>query len=405
MLLVATPSATRRKRPMPIEMKRAYLEAIKERYSKSTKKQKGQILKEFCEVCGYSRKYAIRILRGRVKAAGLNKPGPKAKYDQVVVHHLSILWESMNKMCSKKMKAAIPLWLPFYKDIDQRSHDLLLRVSASTIDRLLKPYRDPRLRGISTTSPSFVKHRIPIELLDGEITEPGHMESDTVAHCGDSASGTFVNSLTMTDLLSGWTVNRAIWGKSAENTLDEIKIAEAQLPFKMQGFACDNGTEFLNEALLEYLTEQKKDPVKFVRRRPYKKNDAAHVEQKNFTHVRELFGYDRFDHQGLVTLMNEIYQAFWNPLLNYFTPVMKLTQKTRVGSKTKKKYDQPKTPYQRLLEAGSLTEQQKGRLREAYQGKNPFFLKKELDRRLKIFFGIVEMHRREAKMANPAQVS
>lgn len=380
---------------MPIGMRRAYLAAIRERYEKSTKKEKGLILSEFCSVCGYTRKYAIRILRGQAEPR-VRRPGPKSIYGPNVVHHLRVLWEQMNRMCSKNLKAALPLWLPFYKDIDTETKKLLLKISPATIDRLLRPTRAGlKAKGLSTTQPSMLKNRIPMQLLDGEVDRPGFVEGDTVAHCGDSIEGSYVHSLTVTDLFSGWTENRSMWTKRAEGVLEQLKAIEKALPFDLLGFASDNGSEFLNDEVFSYFRNRKHGKVEFVRRRPYKKNDNAHVEQKNWTHVREIFGYERFDKQDLNILMNEIYRAYWNPLRNYFTPVMKLKKKTRIGGKLKKEYDDPKTPYQRLIDCDKIPLQTKRKLIDEYKLKNPFHLKMELERKLKIFFRLVEMHKTE----------
>lgn len=381
---------------MPIKTKRLYLITIRERYKNAPKRMKKQILDEFCYMCKYSRKYAIRILNNQVEPR-INRPGPKPKYGPMLVHHLKFLWEQMNHMCSKKMKAAIPIWLEFYKDIDPKSRQQLLLVSASTIDRLLRPLR--QVRGISTTRPPMIKSRIPIKLLDGDIDRPGYTESDTVSHCGDNASGNFISSLTLTDLFSTWTENRAIWTKAAQEVVKQVEDIESRLPFELIGFASDNGTEFLNEELHAHLHRRLR-PVEVVRRRPYKKNDAAHVEQKNYTHVRELFGYQRFDHPELVPLMNEIYKAYWNPLQNYFTPVLKLSSKTRVGGKLIKKYDQPKTPCQRLLESSHLPLFKKRKLKEALQAKNPFYLKQQLDQKLKEFFETVDRLKKQKQLGS-----
>lgn len=374
---------------MTIEMKRVYLDIILERYHESGKKGKSLILDEFCYVSGYSRKYAIRVLNDPKHTVG-KKRGPRSKYDASVVFHLKILWESMGKICSKKMKAAIPLWLPFYK-VDERIRSLLLQISPSTIDRLLKPYRGPR-KGLSSTQPGFL-NSIPIKLLRSEIKEPGYMEVDTVAHCGGSLAGEYISSLTMTDLCSGWTENRACSSKKAVKIVEQIKDIELGLPFRLKGYASDNGTEVLNKKVYKHL-KNRLQPVEIVRGRPYKKNDQAHVEQKNYTHVRQLFRYERYEKEDLSYLMNEIYRAFWNPLQNFFIPVLKLQSKNRIGAKIKKKYDDPKTPYQRLLESTHISSSEKSRLKEIIKTKNPFYLKKELDRRLKNFFRIAEMSKK-----------
>src|SRR5581483_5888597 len=161
---------------------------------------------------------------------------------------------------------------------------------------------------------------------DHDVNEPGFVEADTVAHCGTSMAGHFANTLTMTDILSQWTVNRAVWRKEGITVMNAIEKVEKGLPFKLKGFASDNGNEFLNNDLATYFENRKKGKVEFVRRRPYKKNDNAHVEQKNWTHVRELVGYDRLDRAYQVDQLNEIY-AIWNKLWNFYIPVMRLESK------------------------------------------------------------------------------
>jgi hypothetical protein len=300
------------------------------------------------------------------------------------------------------MKAALPLWLPFYREpIDLETKALLLKMSTSTIDRRLKDYRDnnDQVGGISATKSSWVKSKIPIQLLDHEVKEPGFMEADTVVHCGNTLAGNFANSLTATDLFSGWTDNRALFTKVAEQVVKNVNSIESRLPFEMKGLAVDNGSEFINEELEAYLSKRK-TPITFVRRRPYKKNDNAHVEQKNFTHVRSLFGYERFDDPELVIKMNEIYQAYWNPLWNYFTPCLKLKSKTRIGGRVRKVYDDPKTPAQRLIDYPGLPSPQVSYLREQLRTRNPFWLKEQLDKKLKEFWELVEKKKVTSRVAS-----
>ncbi len=377
---------------MPIGLRRAYLEEIRYRYRNSTKKQKAAILDEFCQVCGYTRKHAIRVLSGKLSPR-LKRSGPQSKYQREdFIKALKELWELMNRMCSKKMVVAFADWLPHYQASDEVL-ELLLKISASSIDRLLRPHRNPLMRGKSTTSPSLIKSRIPLKLLDGEVKIPGYTESDTVAHCGNSIAGEYINSLTVTDLLSGWTANRAVWTKRAENIVGALKSVEERLPFSWISSATDNGSEFLNESVIEYF-QNRQAPVNLIRRRAYKKNDNAHVEQKNWTHVRQLFGYERLEDPTLVPLMNEIYQAYWGPLQNYFTPVLKLISKERIGGRIVKKYDKPKTPFNRLMESPYVPELEKTKLKDNYCTKNPIYLKMELDKKLKEFFQLVDERRR-----------
>jgi hypothetical protein len=223
-------------------------------------------------------------------------------------------------------------------------------------------------------------------IIGREITKPGFIEADTVAHCGDSLAGFFINSVTMTDIFSGWTENRATWTKGQTPVLEAIRAIEKSLPFSMNGFACDNGSEFLNYELLKYFRMNRERPVEFTRRRPYKKNDNAHVEQKNWTHVRQLFGYDRLEERGLVELMNEIYESYANPMANFFIPCVRLEEKTRIGGRIQKRYGAPKTPYQRLLECADMPEEAKEQLRQKYESLNPFELRQGLQAKLQEFW-------------------
>ena len=379
---------------MSTELRREYLRNIRSRYHKSTKKQRTLILDEFCRVCGLTRKHAIRLLNDNLSDLP-RRPGPERKYGDDVDKHLRHLWESMGRICSKNMSAAMPLWLPHYQDADVHMKKLLMEISPATIDRHLEKFREAARKGLSSTSPSLLKNKIPIQLLDHQIKEPGFIEADTVAHCGTSLAGEFINTLTMTDVFTGWTENRAMFKKESRTVLGAIRSIERSLPFKIKGFASDNGNEFLNHDLHSYFFERK-DKVNFVRRRPYKKNDNAHVEQKNWTHVRELFRYGRFDKKLHVEMMNEIYKKLWNPLRNFFTPVMKLESKERVGGKIIKLHSKPITPYQRLMDSGILTTEESTKLRNTYELMNPFELKKELEKQLKWFFRITEVGSREA---------
>lgn len=382
---------------MPKRLVKVYLERMRERYKNAPKKVKSQILSEFCANSGYSRKHAVRLLNGTLEPRRRN-PGPQPKYGPEVTYHLKILWDAMNRICSKKVKAALPLWLEFYNDASEKIKTQMLSMSASTIDSRLNPYRGLKQKGKSTTRGlKAMMGKIPLKLLDDEINTPGFMEMDTVAHCGDNIMGEYTHSLTMTDLCSGWTENAAVWTKDSEQVLKQIEKIERRLPFPLKGCASDNGSEFMNYALADYFFKRQ-DPIDFVRRRPYKKNDNAHVEQKNFTHVRELFGYERLDTFELTVHMNEIYTLYWNPLWNYYTPVMKLISKERHGSKIKKKYDEPKTPCQRLLDSAVVKANVKQQLRFNLKYKNPFFLKRELEKKLKIFFQLVEDFKRRKLM-------
>lgn len=235
---------------MPIKLQREYLKTVRERYQKSTKKLKTAILSEFCVNSGYSRKHAVRILTEQLEPR-IRRPGPSVRYDQVFLYHLRDLWETTGRLCGKNMKAAIPIWLPKSPEaIPEEMRRKLLTVSASTMDRLLAPYKRIKPRGLSTTTASKLKHKIPLRTLDSKAKCPGIVNADTVAHCGDNIAGEYMNSLTVVDLFSGWTVNKAIWKKEAIGTMKQVKKVESELLFTLVEFFSDNGNEFINNHFL-----------------------------------------------------------------------------------------------------------------------------------------------------------
>lgn len=375
------------------QSKQEYLLAIQCRYQTASKAEKQPILDEFCHSCEYHRKYAIQLLSKRRKQPSRSpqRSGRRPQYDDpVLLLALRIIWFATDQMCGKRLVRALPLWLPHYEaekgTLTDSLRIRLLSASAATLDRLLKPLRVQHPKGLSGTKPgSLLKNQIPIRCEHWDVTVPGFMEADTVAHCGNSLSGDFVWSVSMTDILTGWTVCRATWNKGAEGVLTQIKSIEAALPFKLCGFDCDNGSEFLNHHLLRYFTDHPEKPA-FTRSRPYKKNDNAHIEQKNWSHVRQLFGYDRFDKPVLTALMNDLYATEWDLLQNYFCPSFKLKEKVRDGAKVHKTYHAPQTPYQRIMDCEHVSQEAKDKLKTQQQGLNPFELKRQIERKLKRIF-------------------
>lgn len=374
--------------------RRAYLDAIRARYRRAKKAGKTAILNEFCAVCGYHRKYALRLLGApfRRTKKPATKPGPTSRYDTPeLVEALRTIWLASDQLCSKRLKAALPLWLPHYatsfRPLSPEASALLNSISAATIDRLLKPIRAKvGRRGLSGTKPgTLLKKQIPIQAGVWDVAQPGFMEADTVAHCGDSLAGDFVWSLTMTDLCTGWTECRATWNKGADGVMTQIKAIQKALPFPIRGFDCDNGSEFLNWHLLRYF-ENHKQPVQFTRSRPYHSNDNAHVEQKNWSHVRQLFGYDRFADPRLVKLMNDLYADEFSLFTNFFCPTLKLVSKVRDGSKWVRKHSKPITPAQRLLDHPDVATEQKIMLNALMESLNPFDLQKRIQGKLKSIF-------------------
>lgn len=376
--------------------RRAYLDAIRRRYRKADRKAKGTILDEFCKVCGYHRKYAIRILNHQPPPPSSRHAGRKPIYrDDEMIIALKRIWFTSDQMCSKRLVEVIGLWLPYYQShhgsLSAEIRKRLLAISPASIDRALHDIRVRQGKGRCTTRPgTLLRNQIPIRTHHWDVTRPGFVEADTVAHCGNNIAGEYVWSLTFTDILTTWTENRAIWGKGSIGVLDRIRDIECHIPFELKGFHCDNGSEFLNQHLLRYFTDRPK-VVSFTRSRAYKKNDNAHVEQKNWSHVRQLLGYDRLDQQELVPLINDLYANEWSLYQNHFCPTLKLVEKTRINSRYIKKYDKPKTPYQRVMESDQIDEQIKLQLKAVHLTLDPFKLKAEIEGKIRQIFNLVKV--------------
>ena len=260
----------------------------------------------------------------------------------------------------------------------------MLSISASQADRLLAVRKSRcRVRGRCGTKPgSLLKTQIPIRTDNWDVTRPGWIEADSVAHCGTSLEGDFIWSVTYTDIFSGWTSLRAVFNKGAAGIVAATRQVEAALPFELAGFDCDNGSEFLNWHLVGYFQNRPKR-VGFTRSRPYHKNDNGHVEQKNWTHVRQLLGYERLEDPELCTPINTIYRELWEPLHNYFCPSAKLISKDRHGAKIKRRHDAPQTPCDRLLASDAIDPATKARLRATRAALNPFELQRRLEQALR----------------------
>ena len=377
---------------MSPKSKREYFKSIAQRYQISSKKDKSKILAEFCQVCHYHRKYAIAKLNAykttHRKPPGKQRPGPKPIYSHPqLLEALKTIWIGTNLICSKRLKAAIPDWIgPYQIDNGYLPIDLikkLLKISPPTIDRLLKPIK--RLyqgKGRCTTKPGLLlKHHIPVKTKQWDEFRPGFLETDTVAHCGGSVEGHYAVTTNTVDIASGWTEQRATYGKGFREIAQEIEDMEKSLPFIILGIDFDNGGEFINRFLLDYFRKRNK-PVQFTRSREYKKNDNAHVEGKNWTHVRQWLGYRRFEDPKIVPLLNDLYKTEWRFYHNFFIPSVKLLSKERIASKTIKRHDKPKTPYQRLLESKHINKETKESLRKLFKNLNPFKLRRTIDEKI-----------------------
>lgn len=359
----------------------------------SNKKEKQEFLDELEKIIlprlsigPMHRKSLIRKLRESYVKEARPKPlrGRKPKYNDFDKHHLVQLWRLSGYPCTKRLKALLPEWLNDYECSDQvKKH--LTSMSASQMDIYLKEARADYYRKVASgTIPSKNHIKQIIKLRDPSIRyiEPGYMETDTVLHCGHYIWGVYAHTVSLTDLYSGWTEGRGIYGKNAKNVVTELKGMKARLPFAMLALFFDNGIEYVNHLLVQELKEN--EELEVARGRAGKKNDQCHIEQKNHTFVRQIFGNVRIESPDLIPLMNEIYDI-WGKLHNYFMPQMKLIEKDRVGGKVKKKYDKPKTPYQRIMECPTVSEEVKEKLRKEKETLNPFKLQAELQEKLALF--------------------
>lgn len=375
-----------------------YIRALKTLYEVGSKRTKTELLTQAVALSKKDRKTLIRYLNrkliagdGRSIKDGRGRP---TEYDPgLLLPHIKRLWIAMERIGAARMKAALKDWLPFYQH-PEFTAEIAMKLelmSKGTLERMVAILRqqDKANKGLPTTTSALraMKNNIPINTLDAKIERPGFTQSDTVAHCGNTTAGQYLNTLTLTDIASTWTENRALPSKKGLHVRDAFIDVRKTLPFELLAVNTDSGSEFLNNHIVDFMSgwyHQK--PITFTRSRPYKKNDNAYVEQKNYTHVRQLFGYERFEDTKLVELMNEIYTQYWNPLHNFFLPTQKLIEKSRVGAKLIKKYDAPQTPYDRLMNSKHLSKEQKDKLQATKQSLNPFSLAQGLEAKLKIFF-------------------
>jgi len=360
---------------------REYGEAMRKRYLSASKKEKGKLLTEFCTVTKYHRKAAVRLLCHTPSKTRCR--GRERQYGLPVSYALRRLWEVSDHLCSKRLAPFIPELVDSLErhgelSLDPEVKEQVLRVSASTIDRLLGPYRRRGLRHprSSYSSPSSIKAHIPVRTFsEWKDVHPGSLQADLVLHCGESTEGFYVTTLTAVDVATGWHVCVPVWGKGKERVGGGVHEVRSRLPFTLREIHTDNGSEFINDALYPYC---QRHGIGFTRGRPYKKNDQAYVEQKNWSIVRRLVGYDRYTTKAAYEQMERLYLLV-DRYANFFQPIGKLVHKERVGAKVTKHYDLARTPYKRLLETGLLQEAERLSLEREYQSLNPVHLKSQID--------------------------
>lgn len=368
---------------MSLHSRKELLAAVRPRYRKSSRVDKRSILDEFTAATGYQRKYAIALLNKLpvTRTSSTQKLARKTRpriYDAKVQEAFQVIWEMENRPCGKRLVPFLPELIKAlnrHGEIhwDKAITDKLLAMSAATADRLLKAARaSGGLRGKTTTKPgTLLKSQIPIRTFsEWDDGRPGFFEVDLVAHCGDTTRGEYVNTLTLTDVATQWTECFSLRNRSQIAVSEAVALARKLLPFALLGLDSDNGGEFINGTLLRYCQDEK---ITFTRSRPYKKNDQCHVEQKNWSIVREHVGYDRLETDREHALLRTLYVTL-RLYVNFFQPCLKLTHKERFGAKVKKRYDKARTPYQRVIESGVLTDEQAKVLKEQYESLNPMQL-------------------------------
>lgn len=383
---------------MTFKTKKEYSKEVAKRYLKAkNRKEKTKILDEFCATASYDRKYAIYKLR----SINFKDPPEKVRtreklYSAETDSALIQIWGMYGCICAERLH---PFLEEGIKKLEQFGHiemdktvrDEALSISRASLGRRIMGHQERfgKGKGLSGTKPgSLLKKHIPIQTKSWDVSKAGFVEIDTVAHCGVSLSGNFINTLQAVDIRTTWTERVAVMGKSQETVFDGIKKIRKNLPFPLLGIDSDNGSEFINNLLWKYC---EREAIVFTRSRPYMKKDNAHIEQKNWTLVRKVLGYDRFETAHQLMLINDLYDNELRLFINFFQPTLKLQSKERFGAKIIRKYDGAKTPYQRVMECNEITAEEKDKLRTFYESLDPVKLKKEIDRKIRIIISLVRL--------------
>lgn len=367
------------------------------RYQKGRKKDKGKMLDEFIALTGYRRSYASYVLttHGKRRRVGMNRyiaadirknvvRGRRKVYGEEVKKPLITIWNIMDCICGKRLKpilGEVTRKLERFREItlDEHVRRKLHAISAATIDRLLEGERRKQtIKGRSNTKPgTLLRNQIPIRTFsEWDAVKPGFVEIDLVGHDGGDPKGEFAHTLDLTDICTTWTETEAVRNKAQQWVFDALKDIRKRLPFPLLGIDSDSGGEFINHHLYRYCqTEQ----ITFTRTRSYRKNDNCFVEQKNYSIVRRAVGYLRYDTEEELRTLNELYRHL-RLYTNFFQPTMKLTEKTRIGSRLTKKYDNPTTPYRRVLVSPYVSAHDKDALKKQYAKLNPAKLKRQMSR-------------------------
>lgn len=351
-----------------------YAETLRPRYLTAKRAEKGRVLTEFCRLTGYHRKAAIRLLHRRPLTPPRRSGRPR-RYGPAVTDALRELWEVSDYLCAKRLQPFLPDLIRLLEahgelTLPSRIRHEVLAVSPATIDRRLKPFRlkRPRQPYLPRAKSTSLRAQVPLRTFgEWANVRPGALQADLVLHCGEHLAGFYLSSLVTVDVATGWTECRAIWGHGVVRVRAALHRVYQQLPFPLRELHTDNGDEFLNHSLVPWCRHV---GIQHTRGRPYKKNDQAYVEQKVWTAVRRLVGYDRFCTRRAHERLVEVYDLL-GLYLNFFQPLRKVIAKRRTGAKVTKHYDRAQTPYQRLRASGILEESRRQTLEAQYLSLNP----------------------------------
>ena len=373
--------------------KQEYVQVIYQRYRGAQRPEKQRILDEFCQVTGHHRKHAIRLLNSPAPGAARPPRRRDAFYSVAAIDALRAIWEAAGYPWSLRLKALLPLWLPWARRrlrLRPAVEHQLLAISPRQMDRRLAPHRRPLLQRLyGRTKPgSLLKHHIPLKTDRWDVATPGFTEIDLVAHCGSLGDGECVHSLNLTDIHTTWVETAAVLGKSQAAVQAALEELRQTLPFRLRGIDSDNGSEFITQHLWDYCQAQE---IQFTRGRPYKKDDNAHIEQKNWTHVRKLLGYVRYDSPAAQAAIHALDRHELRLFQNLFLPSVKLLRKERVGARVRRRYDAPRTPLERVLACPEIDARVAGELRRQRDRLDPFALARAIDQQLERLYALANL--------------
>jgi hypothetical protein len=390
---------------MDMRSREQYLKALLGRYLRARKRGKSAILDEYCETTGLARKSALRKVAGLARGAARSRKKRQPVYGRSVRVALETLWEIFDRPCGQRLKPMVEEELDRLRalgelEVDEKTARKLRQVSSATIDRLLGPKKAEWVarKRYSRLGGNLIAKKIPLKMTDWDLSQIGYLEMDLVLHCGVSVAGEFAHSLSALEIGSAWWEGEAVMGRAQERIFQAIKDIRARTPFTWRGIDSDNDNAFINDQLYRY-TE--KEDLAFTRSRPYRKNDNARIEQKNWTHVRRPLGYLRYDTPEELALINDLYRNELRLYKNFFQPVMRLRHKERVEGRLRRRYARAQTPYRILKESGQVAPDKLKELEALYLGLNPADLKRRIDLKLKELYALYEKKKKRSVRVNP----